>query len=63
MLKESIYQYAKHHDEARLHSGIGYITPNDRLLNRQEEIFVSRKSKFALAKKVRMSKNNSKFTT
>ena len=58
-----ICQYVKHYNEVRLHSGIGYITPNDRLLNRQEEIFASRKRKLALAKKVRMSKNNSKFTT
>ena len=58
-----ICQYVKHYNEVRLHSGIGCITPNDRLLNRQEEIFASRKRKLALAKKARMNKNNSKFTT
>ena len=58
-----MHEYIKYYNEIRLHSSIGYITPKDRLLNRQEEIFANRKRKLALAKKVRMSKNNSKFIT
>ena len=58
-----IDQYIKHYNEVRLHSGIGYIAPKDRLLNRQEEIFASRKRRLASAKKVRMSKINDKSIT
>ena len=41
--------YVEHHNEIRLNSAIGYITPKDMLAGRQQEIHVERDQKLAAA--------------
>ena len=42
-------EYVAAYNEVRLHSAIGYITPQDKLLGRAEAIFAERKAKLAAA--------------
>ena len=43
-------------DNRRLHSAIGYITPNDKLLGRAETILAQRDAKLAAAREARKAK-------
>jgi len=42
-------EYVTEYNEVRLHSAIGYITPQDKMLGRAEAIFAERKAKLAAA--------------
>lgn len=46
-------EYVEHYNTVRLHSAIGYITPLDKLLGRQQEIFDERDRKLAAARQER----------
>jgi len=48
-----ITEYVEHYNTVRLHSAIGYITPNDRLLEKQEAIFTERDRKLEAAREAR----------
>jgi len=45
--------YITHYNEARLHSAIGYVTPNDKLLGNDAAIFAARDRKLAEARERR----------
>jgi transposase InsO family protein len=45
--------YVSHYNTARLHSAIGYITPVDKLLGRDQTIFAERKAKLLAARSAR----------
>jgi len=49
-------QFIEHYNTVRLHSAIGYVTPKDRLENRQEEIFQTRDRKLEAAREKRKTK-------
>lgn len=51
--QETVTEYVRHYNEERLHSGIGYITPESQLEGRAEEIFQERKKKLDLAREKR----------
>lgn len=46
-------QYVEHYNGVRLHSAIGYVTPNDVLAGRQEAIWAARDEKLARARELR----------
>lgn len=48
--KEIVEKFVEEYNKHRLHSAIGYITPIDRLNNKQEEIFKARDSKLETAR-------------
>lgn len=52
-LKQQLSEYIDQYNKHRLHSSIGYITPKDMLLGRQEEIFKERYEKLKLAREER----------
>jgi putative transposase len=54
--KEAVAQFVEYYNTVRLHSAIGYVTPKDRLENRQEEIFKSRDQKLEAARENRKMK-------
>jgi putative transposase len=45
-----VAEYVAHYNEARLHSAIGYVTPQDKLAGRDQEIFATRDRKLAEAR-------------
>jgi putative transposase len=45
--------FVVHYNEVRLHSALGYITPNDKLAGREKEIFAARDRKLEAARKRR----------
>jgi len=45
--------YVRHYNTGRLHSAIGYITPNDKLEGRAEQIFAERDAKLEAARQTR----------
>ena len=49
-------EYVAYYNTVRLHSAIGYVTPKDRLENRQEEIFHARDKKLEAARQKRRLK-------
>lgn len=53
--------YVMHYNQHRLHSAIGYITPQDKLEGREQRIFAERKKKLQEARKRRIAahKNSS----
>ena len=53
--------YVTHYNQHRLHSAIGYITPQDKLEGREQRIFAERKEKLQEARKRRLAayKNSS----
>lgn len=53
-----VAEFIEHYNTVRLHSAIGYVTPMDRLENRQEEIFKSRDLKLEAAREKRKMKRN-----
>jgi putative transposase len=48
-----VAKYVGHYNEVRLHSGIGYVTPKDKLEGRAEAIFAARDAKLEAAREVR----------
>jgi len=51
-----IAHYVEHYNTVRLHSAIGYVTPQDKLAGREKEIFAERDRKLAEARERRKSK-------
>jgi putative transposase len=51
--QKTITGYVKHYNEERLHSGIGYISPRNKLEGRDKIIFKIRKEKLIVAQKNR----------
>ena len=48
-----VAEFVEHYNSVRLHSAIGYITPNDFLAGRTEEIWAERDRKLEAARAVR----------
>ena len=51
--REVIEQYVQQYNEHRLHSAIGWITPKDKLLGKEDEIFKLRDQKLEAAREKR----------
>lgn len=51
-----ITNFVEHYNTTRLHSAIGYITPQDKLLGRDKAIFASRDQKLVKARQLRKIK-------
>jgi putative transposase len=51
--KRLIQQYVDHYNHVRLHSAIGYVTPNDMLTGRQAAIHAERDRKLEQARQLR----------
>lgn len=56
-LLNQLAYYIKIYNTVRLHSAIGYITPYNMLMGRQEEIFSERRAKLERARQKRMEKS------
>jgi hypothetical protein len=52
-------KYVEHYNEKRLHSGIGYIAPKDKLEGREAEIWKQRDEQLENARKNRADKRRS----
>lgn len=48
-----VERFVRCYNTARLHSAIGYVTPQDKLLGREDSIFAARKRKLAIARQRR----------
>ena len=46
-------EFVAYYNQERLHSAIGYITPNDKLAGREAEIFAERRRKLEQAREDR----------
>src|SRR5262249_17716280 len=51
-----VSQFVEHCNGVRLHSAIGYVTPQDKLAGREREIFAARDRKLAAARERRKGK-------
>jgi len=51
-----VERYVEHYSNVRLNSAIGYITPKDKLAERQQEIHAERDRKLEAARKQRQSR-------
>ena len=51
-----VADFVDHYNTRRLHSAIGYITPNDKLQGRAEGILAAREAKLAAAREARQAK-------
>lgn len=51
--KTMVTSFVKNYNEVRLHSAIGYVTPLDKLLGREEAIFAQRDEKLQAAREAR----------
>ena len=49
----SIDEFINYYNNERLHSAIGYVTPNDKLHGREESIFAAREEKLEKAREQR----------
>jgi transposase InsO family protein len=54
--KRLVQQYVDRYNNVRVHSAIGYVTPNDMLAGRQVEIHIERDRKLAAARQQRQSR-------
>jgi putative transposase len=54
--RRSVTEFVRHYNTVRLHSAIGYITPQDQLEGRAEQIFADRDRKLAAAREHRREK-------
>jgi len=59
--RQLISSYVSHYNNQRLHSAIGYITPQDKLHSREGEIIATRKLKLQLARKRRKASQKTIF--
>ena len=57
-----VVEFIGYYNTVRLHSAIGYVTPRDRLENRQEEIFRSRDLKLEAAREKRRMNRQQEIT-
>lgn len=48
--KEIVEDFIEYYNTKRLHAGIGYIAPQDKLQGREQEIFIQREQRLALAR-------------
>jgi transposase InsO family protein len=55
-----VAEYVEHYNGVRLHSAIGYVTPNDVLADRQKEIWAARDEKLAHARELRAQRRAGK---
>ena len=55
-------EFVEHYNDERLHSGIGYVTPKDKLVGRAEQVHADRDSKLALAREERKAKRRQQAT-
>ena len=55
--RKQIDKYTLYYNHKRLHSAIGYVTPFDRLIGRDEEIIAQREQKLAKARELRVKYN------
>jgi putative transposase len=53
-----VADYVTHYNTVRLHSAIGYITPQDKLAGREAEIFAARDRKLAEARQCRQQRRH-----
>jgi transposase InsO family protein len=51
-----VSEYVEHYNEQRLHSGIGYVTPRDKLEGRAQAIQTAREEKLAAARERRKAR-------
>ncbi|MCP4475796.1 MAG: transposase family protein, partial [Gammaproteobacteria bacterium] len=51
--KRQVGEYIEQYNKVRLHSAIGYITPQDKLDGKEKEIFQARDEKLAAARELR----------
>jgi putative transposase len=51
--KRLVADYVQEYNHRRLHSAIGYVTPYDKLMGREEAIFAARREKLAAARRER----------
>ena len=51
-----VEEFVAHYNTKRLHSAIGYIAPQDKLLGREKEIFAERDRKLSEARQRRAAK-------
>ena len=56
--KRLVTSFVQHYNEVRLHSAIGYITPNDKRMGREEAIFQARDVKLEAAREARRQKRD-----
>ena len=54
--EQYIEAYVHHYNRERLHSAIGYVTPQDKLDGREKDIFRARDEKLAAARELRKNK-------
>ena len=54
--QRTVSEFVAHYNNERLHSAIGYVTPNDKLQGRSEMIHAERDAKLAAAREARKNK-------
>ena len=53
-----VAEYVEHYNTVRLHSAIGYVTPKDKLLGREKEVFAARDHKLEAAREARKQRRH-----
>ena len=60
--RQVVGEFVQHYNEVRLHSAIGYVTPQDKLEGRQEQIWRERDAKLEAARERRRQKRQGQIT-
>ena len=55
--RQLVARYVDYYNQVRLHSAIGYITPENKLQEKEKAIFAARKQKLILARERRITEN------